>query len=237
MSITDTVREGTPDRAAERRPADLGLSRLRSFICLAEELHFGRAAQRLHISQPALSQQIARLEKDLATPLLLRTNRAVWLTPAGREFLRGSRAAVRALDETTDATRRRAGSRSPLVLSHVPHGDSAPEAFVAGLGALAGEQLFRAGVRVVRHTREEHLRALREGGAVLGVRPADNGPDPRGLGTADVTLRAAPEEGGAPVVHRLRLSWPEWASPAEVDRLVALARGLARPPLAAAAEG
>jgi hypothetical protein len=81
------------------------------------------------------------------------------------------------------------------------------------------------------------VRALREGGAVLGVRPADGAPGPLGLVSAHVTLRAAPDEGGSPTVHRLRLSWPEWASPAEIDRLVALARGLARPPLVAAAEG
>ncbi|NJQ13818.1 LysR family transcriptional regulator [Streptomyces bohaiensis] len=227
MSITDAVREATPGHAVKQPSADLGLSRLRSFICLAEELHFGRAAQRLHISQPALSQQIVRLEKDVATPLLRRTNRTVWLTPAGREFLRGARAAVRALDETTDATRRRAGSRLPLVLSHVPHADSGIGTFVEDFGAALAEQLFRTTVRIARHDREEHRRALHEGRAVLGICPADDEPQVRGLGSADIVVRAAPGHASATAPYRLRLSWPEWASPAEVDRLVSLAQDIA----------
>ncbi|MCX4389010.1 LysR family transcriptional regulator [Micromonospora peucetia] len=84
------------------------MTRLRSFVRLAEELHFGRAAKLLHITQPALSQQIARLEKDVDTVLLLRGNRGVSLTPAGRVFLRGARAALQLMDETTLAARQRA---------------------------------------------------------------------------------------------------------------------------------
>ncbi|WP_329172420.1 LysR family transcriptional regulator [Streptomyces sp. NBC_01477] len=94
------------------RTADMGLSRLRSFVCLAEELHFGRAARLLHISQPALSQQIARLEKDLATILLLRTSRVVRLTPAGHEFLRGARSALAILDDAAYAAHFRAALAS-----------------------------------------------------------------------------------------------------------------------------
>ncbi|NJQ04498.1 LysR family transcriptional regulator [Streptomyces lonarensis] len=240
MSITDTEREAPSGRAVRQPSADLGLSRLRSFICLAEELHFGRAAQRLHISQPALSQQLVRLEKDVATPLLRRTNRSVWLTPAGREFLRGARAAVRALDETTDATRRRAGSRLPLVLSHVPHAHGGLGSFVEDFGAALGEQLFRSTVRIARHSHEEHRRALREGRAVLGICPADGEPGVRGLGSADIVVLPAPGGASAAAPYPLRLSWPEWASPAEVDRLVSLARHLAQgspTPLAAVRAG
>ncbi|WP_420159423.1 LysR family transcriptional regulator [Nocardiopsis sp. CNT-189] len=60
---------------------------LRYFTTVAEELHFTRAAERLYLSQPALSRQIRQLEKDLGAPLFERTSREVRLTPAGRALL------------------------------------------------------------------------------------------------------------------------------------------------------
>lgn len=59
---------------------------LESFLVIAEELHFGRAATRLHLAQPSLSQQLQRLERDVGVELVSRTSHEVRLTPAGEAF-------------------------------------------------------------------------------------------------------------------------------------------------------
>ncbi|MBI3224979.1 MAG: LysR family transcriptional regulator [Mycolicibacterium cosmeticum] len=67
------------------------LARLSCFIAVAEELHFGRAAERLHMTQPPLSRQIQQLETELGVQLIDRTTRSVTLTPAGIAFLPDAR--------------------------------------------------------------------------------------------------------------------------------------------------
>jgi DNA-binding transcriptional LysR family regulator len=81
------------------------LRQLRYFVVLADELHFRRAAARLHISQPPLSKQIAALEQELGCRLLERTRRRVALTPAGEAFLRDTTAVLAELDVAVSMAR------------------------------------------------------------------------------------------------------------------------------------
>jgi DNA-binding transcriptional LysR family regulator len=82
------------------------LSQLRCFVAVAEELHFGRAAERLNLTQPPLSRQIQILERILGVELFNRTSRAVRLTPSGRAFLVEARRILRLSEEAAVTVRR-----------------------------------------------------------------------------------------------------------------------------------
>lgn len=78
------------------------LRHLRSFVVLAEERHFGRAAARMHIAQPALSQQVKQLERELGVPLFVRTTRRVEPTEAGLRFADHARSVLGSVERATD---------------------------------------------------------------------------------------------------------------------------------------
>lgn len=84
------------------------LRQLRYFVAVAEELHFRRAAERLHMSQPPLSQAVRALETDIGAELFVRNRRRVELTPAGAVFLDEARAILKAADAAADLARRTA---------------------------------------------------------------------------------------------------------------------------------
>lgn len=100
------------------------LRQLRYFIAVAEENHFGRAAARLHMTQPPLSQTIQSLEAVLGTPLFLRTKRSVALTPAGIALLPEARRILQQASALPDLARRAASGESGLLtLSFVSTAD------------------------------------------------------------------------------------------------------------------
>jgi DNA-binding transcriptional LysR family regulator len=146
------------------------LRQLRYFVAVAEELHFRRAAARLHISQPPLSQQIRALEEELGFALLVRTRRRVELTPAGAAFLRDARALLSELDGAVAAARLiDAGQTGRLRINFV---GSALFSIVPG--TVERFRKSRPGVALELRERAtvDQLRAVRAGVADVGlVRP------------------------------------------------------------------
>ncbi|MGB0500587.1 MAG: LysR family transcriptional regulator [Acidimicrobiales bacterium] len=143
------------------------LRRLDAFVAVAEELHFGRAADRLHIAQPALSQQIRQLEADLGLALLERTTRRVRLTPDGAAFLPHARQLlVSAQGVARAAEELRVGARGRLRLGFV---DSTAFEFVPWFLRRFRSAWPEADVELHTMSSDEQARALVDGDIDLGV--------------------------------------------------------------------
>jgi len=110
-----------PSSDAGTRPAEVEFRDLRYFAAVAEELHFGRAAARLYITQPGLSQAIARMERVLEVQLLRRTRNTVELTEAGVELLNRGRRLLADLDGTVARVRMAGRGEAGLVRIGVAH--------------------------------------------------------------------------------------------------------------------
>ncbi|MFV2119214.1 LysR substrate-binding domain-containing protein [Streptomyces sp. Act-28] len=162
------------------------LAQLTSFVAVAEELHFTRAAERLNMTQPPLSRQIQLLESELRVQLLDRTNRTVRLTPAGRAFLVEARRILRQSEHATLAVRRVSTGEAGAIAV----GFTAASAYSALGGLLGTARAALPGVEILLRelvTRDQ-LKALSEGSLDLGlIRPAATG--------GDLTSRTAVREG------------------------------------------
>jgi DNA-binding transcriptional LysR family regulator len=137
------------------------LRQLRYFVGVAEELHFGRAAERLYISTPTLSQQIKQLEREIGTTLLIRHSRGVELTPAGQVLLARARETIQAAGLALKDTRRAAGLAEPVLRLGLLNG--VPGWLPAALEQLATERFPDSTVTLEAGTTTEQLRMLTAG--------------------------------------------------------------------------
>lgn len=161
----------------DRRRPELPLPQLHAFLVLAEELHFGRAAGRLGIAQPPLSQQIRRLEEKVGHPLFERTPGRVALTAAGQELLPAARTALATLTDGLAAARAAGSGRTGTLRI----------GFAASLALTLLPELLRShrdrfpevALDIREMTTAPQLTALREGTIDIGLlrEPPSDDPD------------------------------------------------------------
>ena len=145
----------------------MNLQRLRYFVAVAEELHFGRAAERLHMSQPPLSQQIRLLERELDTALFDRSTRRVSLTDAGA-FLYPEAVRLLATSDGVDhlMDQHRHGQAGTLRVGFV---DSAAYEVMPRVLSEYRRRWPRVGYELHTMSSDEQVQALREGRIDLGI--------------------------------------------------------------------
>lgn len=187
---------------------------MRYFVAVAEELHFGRAAQRLSMAQPPLSRAIRQLERRLGVILLHRNSRAISLTEAGQVLLVEAQAALAAVEAARRRTRRAAASKPGVVLAAKAGASS--ELLTTLLDAYAATP-SAVDVEVVLCGPGEQESLLRDGRADVALlqRPYDStaGFDTENLHTEDQVLILP---AGHPLADRPHISL------AEVDALIDL---------------
>ena len=143
------------------------LRHLQYFVAVAEELHFGRAAIRLMIVQPSLSQQIQQLEKELGFPLLRRTKRSVELTDAGKVFLTEARKVLAQVQEAKRAAQRAyRGEIGRLVVGYI---SSSTYDLLPMMLSAYREYYPHVDVALRELTTQEQLRALEEESIQVGL--------------------------------------------------------------------
>jgi DNA-binding transcriptional LysR family regulator len=152
------------------------LSQIRCFVAVAEELHFGRAATRLNMTQPPLSRQIQLLERILGVTLLDRTSRSVRLTPAGRLFLIEARRILRLAESAALATRRVAfGDAGRIAIGFTA---ASGYSFLPRLVALTRSRLPNVELTLYEMVTVDQMEALVTGRIDVGlVRPPIGRPD------------------------------------------------------------
>ncbi|HEX4109396.1 MAG TPA: LysR substrate-binding domain-containing protein [Solirubrobacteraceae bacterium] len=152
------------------------LRHLRYFVAVAEELHFRRAAERLHISQPPLSQQIRALEQELGVELLARSRRRVELTPAGATLLVEARAILSAVEHAAELTR--SVARGEVGRLSIGFMGSAMYGALPDILGVFRERNPRVDLRLHELSTARQLEALKDGRIDVGViRPPVLEPD------------------------------------------------------------
>jgi len=145
----------------------MDVRQFRHFAAVAETLHFGRAAERLRMTQPPLSQSIMALEKELGAPLFVRTKRNVRLTPLGEQWLPQVQEALAALDALPGAARRmRDGQSGYLALSFV---STADYSVLPSLVRRYSQAYPEVEIRLFEATSDVQLPALVEGERHAGI--------------------------------------------------------------------
>lgn len=164
------------------------LDQLRSFVAVAEELHFGRAAERLRMTQPPVSRQIQRLEVSIGTDLFVRGSRRVELTAAGRALLAEARRLLALADAATLAAQRAGdGVEGGLTLGFTA---TAALGLLGTLVREGDEYLPGVQLRLIEQVTSHQLLSVEDGTLDLGlIRP---------LGASGVELRSR-------LVHREKL--------------------------------